>query len=267
MVCEEHPPNDIIKAMKNKLKILLLQFEAVDNKDKNLKKAAKMLNENSDFGPDIVVLPELWNVGIFYDKFQKEAEFIPDETTMLLSGLAESYKTNIIGGSIVEKTIDNKFYNTSVVADKSGAIIAKYRKNHLFSHCGSLENKYLSAGDNICTFELEGIKFGLGICYDIRFPEHFRKMVKEGVMLFVVPAAFPQERIEQWNILNQARALENLSVLISCNQYGSSNIVSPYGKILKASTQGEFTLKYTVDIDEILNARKTTPFLNDMKVL
>lgn len=253
--------------MKNKLKVLLLQFEAADDKDKNLKKAAQMLSENSDFEPDIAVLPELWNVGIFYDKFQKGAELIPDETTMLLSGLAENYKTNIIGGSIVEKTFDNKFYNTSVVVDKTGAVVARYRKNYLFSHCGSMENKYLSNGDEICTFELEGIKFGLGICYDIRFPEHFRKMIKDGVMIFVVPAAFPQERIEQWNILNQARALENLSVLVSCNQYGSSNIISPYGKILKTSSQGEFALKYTVDIDEIINARKSTPFLEDIKVL
>ncbi len=253
--------------MKNKLKVLLLQFEATDDKDKNLKKTAQMLSENSDFEPDIVVLPELWNVGIFYDKFQKEAELIPDETTMLLSGLAESYKTNIIGGSIVEKTFDGKFYNTSVVIDKTGAVVARYRKNHLFSHCGSLENKYLAAGDETCTFELDGIKFGLGICYDIRFPEQFRKMVKEGVLVFVVPAAFPQERIEQWNILNQARALENLSVLVSCNQYGSSNIVSPYGKILKTSQEGECALKYTVDIDEIFNARKITPFLEDMNNL
>lgn len=253
--------------MKNKLKILSLQFEAVDDKDKNLKKAAKMLDENSDFEPDIVVLPELWNVGIFYDKFQKGAEFLPDETTMLLSGLAEGYNTNIIGGSIVEKTHDGKFYNTSVVFDKLGAIIAKYRKTHLFSHCGSLENKYLSAGDDICTFDLEGIKFGLGICYDIRFPELFRKMVKEGVMLFVVPAAFPQERIEQWNLLNQARALENLAVLISCNQYGASNTISPYGKILKTSSAGEVALKNIIDIEEIFNARNSTPFLNDMKEL
>ncbi len=251
--------------MKRKLKILVLQFEAQEDKDKNLKKAAKLLDENSDFEPDITILPELWNVGIFYDKFRQEAEFIPDQTTMLLSGLAENYNTDIIGGSIVEKTFDNKFYNTSVVIEKNGAITTKYRKNHLFSHCGSLENKYLSAGDEICIFELENIKIGLGICYDIRFPELFRAMVKQGVEVFVVPAAFPQERIEQWNILNQARALENLAFLISCNQYGASNIVSPYGKLLQSTPKGDCALKYTLDIDEVLRARNSTPFLNDMK--
>ncbi|MCR4880905.1 MAG: hypothetical protein K6A44_03020 [bacterium] len=251
--------------MKNELKILSLQFEAIDDKDKNLKKAAKMLDENSDFEPDIVVLPELWNVGIFYEKFRAQAENIPDETTMLLSGLAESYNTCIIGGSIVEKTFDGMFYNTSVVVDKSGAVVAKYRKNHLFSHCGSQENKYLNAGEGTCTFDFDGIKIGLGICYDIRFPELFRKMMKEGASVFVVPAAFPLERIEQWNILNQARALENLAILVSCNQYGSSNYISPYGKIKSSSKSGECAMRNVVDIREVIEARLNTPFLNDIK--
>ena len=253
--------------MKKQLKILSLQFKAVDDKDKNLKKAAQMLDENSDFEPDVVVLPELWNIGIFYEKFQNEAEFIPDETTMLLSGLAENYNTNIIGGSIVEKTFDGKFFNTSLVIDKKGAIISKYRKIHLFSHCGSKENEYLSAGEDICTFELEEIKFGLGICYDIRFPELFRKMMLDGVQIFVVPAAFPQERIEQWNILNQARALENLAALISCNQYGSSNYISPYGKIINTAAHGDISIRNIVDVEEIIQARKNTPFLNDAKLM
>ena len=253
--------------MKNELRILSLQFEAVDNKEKNLKKVAQMFDENSDFEPDIVVLPELWNVGIFYEKFLQEAEVIPAQTTMLLSGLAENYNTNIIGGSIVEKTFDNKFYNTSIVMNRKGAVIANYRKNYLFSHCGSLENKYLTQGNENCVFELEGIKFGIGICYDIRFPEHFRKMLKKGVQIFVIPAAFPQERIEQWNILNQARALENLAVLVSCNQYGASNYISPYGKIINSSSQGECAIKNIVNIQEVFEARKNTPFLNDIKTL
>lgn len=251
--------------MKKELKILSLQFEAIEDKDKNLKTAARMLDENSDFKPDIVVFPELWNVGIFYEKFQKEAEFIPAQTTMLLSGLAENYNTNIIGGSIVEKTFDDKFFNTSIVLNRKGAVIANYRKNHLFSHCGSTENKYLNTGNKTCAFEIEGIKFGIAICYDIRFPELFRKMVKEGVQVFVVPAAFPQERIDQWNILNQARALENLAALVSCNQYGASNYISPYGKIVNSSQNGECAIRNIVNIQEIFEAREKTPFLNDMK--
>ena len=250
--------------MKDELKILSLQFEATDNKDKNLKKAAQMLNENADFEPDVVILPEVWNVGSYYENFQKEAETIPEQTTMLLSGLAESYNTNIIAGSIIEKIFDGNFYNTAMVLDRKGAIIAKYRKIHLFSHCGSLENKYLSCGDETCVVEIEGIKFGIAVCYDIRFPEQFRKMIKDGAMVFAVPAAFPVERIEQWNILNQARALENLSALISCNQYGSSNYVSPYGKIITTSKPGECAIRNIINIKEIVSARENTPFLDDI---
>ena len=252
--------------MRKNLNVLSLQFEAVlGDKDTNLKKVSKLLHENADFCPDIVILPELWNIGIDYENFHKEAEFVPDQSTMLLSALAESYNTYIIGGSIIEKTHDGKFYNTCLVFDRRGAVIAKYRKNHVFSHCGSQEGKYIENGTETCVFDIEGVKFGVAICYDIRFPEIFRKMLKEGAEVFAVPAAFPQERILQWNILNQARALENLCVLISCNQYGNSNFVSPYGQILKTSSKKEEVIKNIIQTDEILQARQNTPFLNDIK--
>jgi len=89
-------------------------------------------------------------------------------------------------------------------------------------------------------------------------------MVKQGAEIFVVPAAFPQERISQWNILNQARALENLSMLISCNQFGASNIISPYGEIIRTTEAGDRVIKQIISIDTIRDARKQTPFLNDI---
>ncbi len=252
--------------MKKTLNVLSLQFEPIlGDKDKNLKKVAKLFDDNAGFCPDVVILPEVWNIGTDYESFHKEAEYIPDQSTMLLSSLAENYNTYIIGGSIIEKTYDGEFYNTCLIFDKKGAVIAKYRKNHVFSRCGSQEGKYIQNGTESCVVDIEGIKFGIAICYDIRFPELFRKMVLDGAQVFAVPAAFPQERIEQWNILNQARALENLSMLISCNQYGNSNFVSPYGKILKTSSQKEEAVKNIIQIDEILQARKNTPFLADMK--
>lgn len=87
-----------------------------------------------------------------------------------------------------------------------------------------------------------------------------------GAQIFVVPAAFAKERIAQWNILNQARALENLAVLISCNQFGSSNIVSPYGEILASLPEGEGVLKYSLDTNIIIEAREHTPFIEDIKL-
>jgi len=252
--------------MTKNLKVLTLQFEAAPgNKDKNLKTFAKLMKENGDFEPDLVILPEVWNVGCDYKKFHELAEFIPYETTMLLSGVASKYHTNIIAGSIIEKTHDNKFFNTSLILNREGAVIGQYRKNYTFSHCGSDEGKYIEKDDRITVIDIEGIKYGIGICYDIRFPELFREMVKHKAEVFVVPAAFPPERIEQWNILNQARALENLAILISCNQYGASNVVSPHGKILRTSERGEKAIRNIIDIDEISKTRSETPFLNDIK--
>lgn len=253
--------------MKEKVNILNLQFEPfLGDKDRNLKKVAKLLKENKDFNPDVVILPEVWNIGLAYDKFSDEAEFIPDQTTMLLSGLAQENNTYIIAGSIIEKTFENQYFNTTLVFDRQGAFVGKYRKNHVFSHCGSEEAKYINSGDDICIIDIDGIKVGIAICYDIRFPELFRKMLKMGAQIFVVPAAFAKERIAQWNILNQARALENLAVLISCNQFGSSNIVSPYGEILASLPEGEGVLKYSLDTNIIIEARKHTPFIEDIKL-
>ncbi len=251
--------------MKKVLKVLLLQFQSVlGDKQANFKKVSKLLKENADFEPDLVILPEVWTTGCDYENFQNEAEFVPAQTTMLLSGLAESYNTNIIGGSFIEKTIDGKFYNTSVVVGRNGAVLGQYRKNHLFSHNGSLEKKYLNNGEETCVVEIEGIKFGIGICYDIRFPELFRKMVAQGAEVFVVPAAFPQERITQWNILNQARALENQAFLISCNSCGNSNLISPTGEILQTTNTGESVLKYELCLDEVHSFRKNLPYLDDI---
>ena len=253
--------------MRKNLKVLTVQFEAVlGDKDANLKKLAKLLKENADAEADVVILPEVFSLGADYDNWQAQAEFIPGQTTMLLSGLAELYNTNIIGGSFIEKTYDGKFYNTCIVVDRSGAVVAQYRKNHLFAHNGSRENEFLDAGDSVINVELDGVKFGLALCYDIRFPELFRKMVQNGTEVFVIPAAFPQERIAQWNILNQARALENQAFLISCNQFGCSNIVSPKGEILAQTDVGEVVTQNIINLDEISKIRTNTPYLADMKL-
>ena len=90
-------------------------------------------------------------------------------------------------------------------------------------------------------------------------------MVKQGAEVFIIPAAFPQERIKQWKILNKARALENLSFVISSNQYGNSYVVSPYGKILEQLDKGEDVIKYILDIKVVDEARKNCPFLEDMQ--
>ena len=252
--------------MRKNIKVLTVQFEPVlGDKDANLKKLAKLLKENTDAEADIVILPEIFSLGADYENWQKQAEFVPAQTTMLLSGLAELYNTNIIGGSFIERTFDGKFYNTCIAVNRQGAVVGQYRKNYLFSHNGGRENEFIDAGEDIAVVELDGVKFGLALCYDIRFPELFRKMVKNGAEVFVVPAAFPQERIEQWNILNQARALENQAFLISCNQFGCSNIVSPKGEILAQTDEGEVVTQNIINLDEILKTRTNTPYLADMK--
>lgn len=250
--------------MKKEIKVLALQFESIpDDKDANLKKVAKLMKENADFNADIVILPEVWSVGLNYKNYPLQAENIPAQTTMLLSGLAEGYNTNIIGGSFIEQDFNGKLYNTTLVFNRSGAVIGQYRKNHIFSHFGSLEKEYIESGKDTCVVDIEGIKIGIATCYDIRFPELFRKMLKQGAEMFAISAAFPYERIEQWNLLTRARALENQAFLVACNQFGASNIVSPYGEILYTTKQEESVLKSIINLEEVFEYRKEASFIED----
>ncbi|MDD3593446.1 MAG: hypothetical protein PHX18_02345 [Candidatus Gastranaerophilales bacterium] len=255
------------------VKVLALQFEPlIGNQVKNYQTVSKMLRENVDFKPDVVILPELFITGLDYDHIPETAQNTIGPISTFLSGIAEKYNTNIIGGSFFEKTHEGKFYNTTLVLNRKGEIISKYRKIHTFSHCGSTEGKFVSNGVDTKIVDIEGIKYALAICYDLRFPEQFRKMAQDGAEIFVVPAAWGAERLEHWILLNRVRALENLCCLVSCgaccnNFAGHSMAVNPWGDIIIQAEDKQTALRITVDVEEIKKIRTNTAFLNDIRAL
>jgi predicted amidohydrolase len=173
-------------------------------------------------------------------------------------------------GSFVEKDASG-FYNTSLMFDPEGKTIARYRKMHLFGY-QSDEQQLLTPGKSVVTTKTDFGTVGLSTCYDLRFPELFRKMVDSGASIFLITSAWPKVRLEAWKVFCRARALENLSFLIACNcsgfnegnQYaGHSMIVSPQGEVLASAGEEGVILSQEIDTKESEIFRSSFPALSD----
>ncbi|MDD3419229.1 MAG: carbon-nitrogen family hydrolase [Candidatus Gastranaerophilales bacterium] len=262
--------------MARKVKILGIQMQSVfDDKVANYQKVSKALSENADFEPDLVLLPETFNSGYNARNFEQNAEPIPNDTTsMFLSGMAAKYSTNI-AGTIIEKCHDATLKNTLVVFDREGALCAKYNKVHVFSHQGSDEGKYITAGDQIVTVDLDFGKVGLSVCYDLRFPELFRSLALSGAEIVLCPAAWPDVRVDHWLTLLKARAIENQFFTFGVNQVGkvtfsrtdggNSVLFDPWGELVASCDSTQGVLRAQIDLDKINEVRTKLPVLQDRR--
>jgi predicted amidohydrolase len=222
-------------------------------------------------GVDLIVLPEIWNVGYFnFDRYVEEAEELDGPTITRMSEAARAVGAYVMAGSIVERDED-RLFNTSVLLDPDGAVVGTYRKIHLFGY-GSREPDVLTRGDQVSVMDTAFGRIGLATCYDLRFPELFRAMVDGGAELFIVPSAWPYPRVEAWTVLNRARAIENQAWLISANCTGSlgglaycgrSVIVDPWGTTVAAGGDRPSVVTGEIDIDVARTARATFPALRD----
>ena len=173
-----------------------VQMNTQGDKDINLEKADKLIDEAASLGAQMVGLPEMFNILGPEDYLQDGAEHIPGRTSEFLANKARQHGIYIHGGSIPEIIEEEqKVGNTTLVFDPEGNEIAKYRKIHLFDidvtgQATFKESDKFVFGDNMVTFETEHSNFGLTICYDVRFPEMFRQLVDDGATVFTVPAAF-----------------------------------------------------------------------------
>jgi omega-amidase len=263
--------------MTRKVKLLGVQMQSVfDDKILNYQKVANVLDKNADFKPDLVLLPETFNSGYYAKNFEQNAEPIPnDQTSMFLSGFAQKYNTNI-AGTIIEKCPDGSLKNTLVIFGRTGKLVCKYSKAHLFSHQGAEESKYLVSGDNIIVAELDFGKVGLSICYDLRFPRMFRQMALWGAEIVLCPAAWPESRKEHWQVLNKARSIENQFFMFGVNQVGKvtpkrtdagfSMVVDPWGEVIASLGDEEDVLKAEIDLDKIDEVRQKLPVWQDRRI-
>lgn len=241
------------------MKISIVQFKSeLGAVEENFSTAARLIEaaQNSD----VIVLPELWSTGYYPTPVENFADIDGQRTTEFLCAAAEKFSVNIIGGSVIVSS-GGKIFNRSLVANRRGEIVATYDKTHLFSFAD--EDKIFDAGNKISTVELDGVRCGLAVCYDLRFPEFFRKIVLTGAEVIFIPAAWSLKRLTPRRILTKARAIENQIFVVFANSSGISEIVNPRGEVVAESGRGEEILTADVDLNERVTVLQEMNLLAD----
>lgn len=224
---------------------------------------------------DLMVLPELWHVGAFdIDGARENAQAIDGPLVEALAALAGEHKIWLHGGSIAERAVDGSFYNTSLMFAPDGELVASYRKIHLFGFDGG-ETTLMSGGDELVVVDTPLGPTGLATCYDLRFPEMFRALVAGGATAILVSSGWPTPRIEHWDVLTRARAIENQAWVLACNEVGNqpgislgghSVAIDPRGVVIAQAGEAEEVLLVEVDPDEAVRWREQFPALRDIRV-
>ena len=228
------------------MKISVLQFKSELGKiPKNFSTAEKMIkiSQNSD----VIILPELWSTGYYPTPLENFADVDGERTKNFICDLAKRFNVNIIAGSVIVET-SGQFFNRCMVSNRNGEIIGVYDKTHLFSFAD--EGNVFTAGKNFSVVELDGVKCGIIICYDLRFPEFIRKMALSGIEILFCPAAWSLRRLFTRQILTKARAIENQNFVVFANSSGKSEIINPLGEIVAEADTGEQILTAEIDLSE-----------------
>lgn len=224
---------------------------------------------------DLMVLPELWHVGAFdIDRARQHAQGIDSPLVAALAALAGEHRIWLHGGSIAERDDDGRIFNTSLMFAPDGELVASYRKIHLFGFDGG-ETTVMSGGDELVVVDTPLGPTGLATCYDLRFPELFRALVAGGATTILVSSGWPAPRIEHWDVLTRARAIENQAWVLACNEVGEqpgirlgghSVVINPRGVAIAQAGEGEEVLVVDVDPDEATRWREEFPVLKDIRV-
>ena len=222
--------------------------------------------------PDVLVLPETWNTGFFpHENLEELSDRDGSRVKTEIGALAKKLHVNIVAGS-VSNVRDGKVFNTAMVFDREGACIASYDKTHLFTPMG--EDDYFTPGDHLCTFTLDGVKCGLIICYDVRFPELTRSLTVPGLDMLFVVSQWPKVRTFHLRSLTTARAIENQMFVVCCNSCGTagetvyggnSAIIDPWGETIALAGEAEEIITQTCDLGILKNIRSTIPVFRDRR--
>jgi predicted amidohydrolase len=233
------------------------------------------LVESAAKDADFVILPELWHVGAFdVTAARDHAQPIDGPLVEALSGIAAQNEIWLHGGSFAELADDGQHYNTAVLFSPDGGLAAAYRKVHLFGFDGG-ETTLMSGGDELFVVETPLGPTGLATCYDLRFPELFRALVDGGATAFLITSGWPTPRIEHWDVLTRARAIENQAWVIACNEVGvqpgirlggHSVVVDPKGAVLVEAGGDPDVLLVDIDPDAPRRWRQEFPVLDDMRI-
>jgi predicted amidohydrolase len=262
-------------------RVACIQYECSNRygKEERLQKAEQLIERAA--GADLIVLPEMWNFG-WHSLFDKDvasrerlsevSETLDGETISRIAEKARKLGCHIVSGSILERRGDS-FFNTLALVDRKGDIVGTYSKMHRANYLGYQEAALLSPG-SVTTVKTELGTIGFAICYDVRFPELFRKMALEGgAEIIVLVSAFAMPRLENYLHLCYARATENQCYLVSCSGVGADRghqflgytmVIDYRGAIVAGSGGVECVVKAEIDLDGLWEFRKVMPHLQNV---
>ncbi len=261
-----------------RIAIIQLAYDDTESLDERTDRVVALVEQQR--GHDLVVLPELWSAGGFdYRAWEEKAQDPDGPVAQRLAPAAASNGAYVHAGSIVERSATpgpegKHLWNTSLLFDRSGALLASYRKIHRFGFAGG-EPKLMEAGGDLAVADVDGVPTGLTTCYDLRFPELYRSYVDRGVELMLVPAAWPAARVDAWRILLQARAIENQTWVVACNTAGThaktemgghSAVIAPTGEVVAEAGTDQEVLSVEIDPGAVREAREAFPVLADRRL-
>mmetsp|Transcript_1820 Transcript_1820/g.2533 ORF Transcript_1820/g.2533 Transcript_1820/m.2533 type:complete len:372 (-) Transcript_1820:166-1281(-) len=301
-------------------RVALLQVPVTESKSTNLKTASDYVRKAHDAGAKLTVLPEIWNSPYATSAFGDYAEVLPNvgdklkeestnegemsgtsddstedswgESPRLLMTLAKQYNMYIVGGSIPE-TCDKKIYNTCLIINPSGEVVGKHRKVHLFDIDvpGGIcfkESDTLTAGDGVTHFEVDGLgKIGVGICYDIRFPEFAMLLTQQyNCKILIYPGAFNLTTgPAHWELLQRARAIDGQCYVLTASPartsppddetddtkyphysaWGHSTAVSPWGEVIATCDEQPAMVVTDLDMTKVEEMRMAIPTMKQKR--
>jgi predicted amidohydrolase len=258
-------------------KVSIVQFKASTNKQNNLKKIQSYIKQAANKGADLCAFPEFM---MFYTKSSQTpselaslAETINGNFVKTIAKTAKEYSIEVIGTLYEKSKKRNRVYDTSFLINKSGKLISKYRKTHLYNALGFRESDKLIAGSKIALPKKTSIgKLGMMICYDLRFPEVSRILASSGSEVLVVPSAWVKGKmkVEHWITINKTRAIENGCYVIAPDQVGNiycgrSLVVDPFGKILVDMKKRQGIATIEISLDKIKKIRQSLPLLKNRR--
>ncbi len=285
-------------------KVAAIQMASGSNVTGNLNEARRLISDAVKQGAELVVLPENFaHMGMsdadillvaedYLIDCHTDNETLAGNTSgqpqcpmqSFLSSIAKEHNIWIVGGTIPLKSdVPDKVLSACLLFDHLGEIVARYDKIHLFDvdmgeKCGTYhESAYTQAGDQVVVVDTPFGKLGMAICYDLRFPELFRYMVSEGVEILTIVSSFTATTGKaHWEVLNRARAIENLSFVVSAAQggyhvngretYGDSMIVDPWGNIMDRLARGSGFAIANIKSANLQKIRNNFPVLKHIKL-
>ena len=254
-----------------KLNISLAQVNiALGDIRRNFNTMQEWAAEAARRGSHLVVFPELWPTGYALEQSKETASVLNSGLFAQVTTVAQQNKISIVGSMLEKRGLE--VANSAAFFAPNGRMMGVYRKLHLFRLMD--EDRWLQAGTAPLLIDLPWGTTGLAICYDLRFPELFRRYAADGARLIILPAEWPAERIEHWRALVRARAIENQCYMIACNAAGQtgdtvfgghSMIVDPWGEVVIEGGSSPMLLTAEIELGLVDEVRRRIPALDDRR--